>query len=89
MYSTVSSFVLGFHGCDKTVAEGIFSGHSKHLLASQNQYDWLGHGIYFWENSPDRALDYARQQMSRKVGQKAIKDPAVIGADQPCPNQLI
>jgi len=48
------------------------------LLASLNTYDWLGTGIYFWEHSPHRALEWAIQQSKRK-GTK-IKEPAVLGA---------
>jgi len=60
MYDLLPSFVLGFHGCDEVLAESVFAGKTT-LTASQNNYDWLGHGIYFWENNPQRALDYARR----------------------------
>ena len=43
------------------------------MKRSENSYDWLGHGIYFWENNYQRALEWAKA--SRK-----IKEPAVIGA---------
>jgi hypothetical protein len=26
---------------------------------SENEFDWLGHGIYFWEHSPERARRWA------------------------------
>ena len=26
------------------------------LQPSENDYDWLGRGIYFWEHGPQRAL---------------------------------
>lgn len=29
------------------------------MRSSDNDYDWLGPGIYFWENNPKRAIDYA------------------------------
>lgn len=80
MDSNQPAFVLGFHGCDRSVAEDILSGLCGHLSSSQNEYDWLGHGIYFWENSPTRALAYAQQQISRKRRKNKIKDPAAIGA---------
>lgn len=84
MYSTLPHFVLGFHGCDKTVADEIISHSGKHLERSTNEYDWLGHGIYFWENNPARALEYATflkghpERISK--GKKPIKTPAVVGA---------
>ncbi len=80
MYSVLPSYSLGFHGCDEHVAERIFSGMA-HLTRSRNDFDWLGEGIYFWENSPARALQYAieLQDRPRKNGPQ-IKTPAVVGA---------
>jgi hypothetical protein len=72
--------VLGFHGCDRTVAEAVVGG-STGLTPSQNSYDWLGDGIYFWENNPQRALEFATEFMDRgRKGKPRIKTPAVIGA---------
>ncbi len=45
---------------------------------SKNDYDWLGHGSYFWQNDPERALDFAKESMTRKTSN--IKKPAVVGA---------
>ncbi|HEY3246284.1 MAG TPA: hypothetical protein VGM03_23315 [Phycisphaerae bacterium] len=51
------------------------------LRPSQNDYDWLGHGIYFWENNPQRALDYALQLQARPERSRSrIVNPAVVGA---------
>jgi hypothetical protein len=71
---------LGFHGCDAAVAERVFAG-SAHLKRSKNNFDWLGEGIYFWENSPARALQFARELKARprKAGPR-IRTPAVVGA---------
>ena len=41
-------------------------------------YDWLGHGIYFWENNETRALQYAYEMLKR--GSLSVTEPAVIGA---------
>jgi hypothetical protein len=80
MYSTKSGLVLGFHGCDQAVADKVISS-GDNLLASTNRYDWLGNGIYFWEQSPDRALDYATElQQNPGRSKNPIKAPAVIGA---------
>lgn len=46
--------------------------------ASQNDYDWLGPGIYFWEANPQRGLGFAHELKSRR--QSKIKTPVVIGA---------
>lgn len=73
--------MLGFHGCDHSVAEAILSGKSKHLVGSENSYDWLGTGIYFWDTSPARALEYAIECTSRpSIKSRRIRKPAVIGA---------
>ena len=69
--------IFGFHGCDKLVADAVLTGSAR-LSASENAYDWLGRGIYFWEHGPMRALEWARQQAWRKASH--IKEPAVLGA---------
>lgn len=80
MYSCLPSFVLGFHGCDKSIGEKILAG-TETLRQSSNDYDWLGHGIYFWENNPTRALEYAKAlQHHPERGKGTIKTPFVIGA---------
>jgi hypothetical protein len=71
-----ASFVLGYHGCDEAVAERLLGGEP--FKKSQNDYDWLGWGAYFWEANPKRGLDFAREAMARP-GSK-IKRPTVIGA---------
>jgi hypothetical protein len=71
-----STFVLGYHGCDKAVAEKLISGAK--FRTSQNVYDWLGHGIYFWEANPKRGLDFAAELKAR--GRGRITEPAVVGA---------
>lgn len=75
MYSHLPGVVLGFHGCDEEVGRAVVSGSSP-LKASENDYDWLGHGIYFWESSPVRAWDFACEQQERV----RIKSSFVIGA---------
>ena len=54
LYSSRSNLYIGFHGCDKSVGEMILHGGS--LKPSHNDYDWLGHGVYFWENNEQRDL---------------------------------
>jgi hypothetical protein len=80
VYATLPAFVLGFHGCDRAVAEVVLSGKQP-LKPSENNYDWLGHGIYFWENNPGRAMDYAqRLKATPKRTRGVVLDPFVIGA---------
>jgi len=75
-YEYQPSFVLGFHGCDKAVGENILHGKEPHLLPSEKEFDWLGHGIYFWEGNPDRALAWAEDR--NREGK--IEKPFVLGA---------
>jgi hypothetical protein len=35
---------------------------SGRFIPSQNDYDWLGHGVYFWEHAPLRARQWAIQK---------------------------
>lgn len=69
--------LIGYHGCDRSVAEAVLAGTTE-LRPSLNEYDWLGSGIYFWVDSPDRGLDWACQLSRRKNSQ--VKDPYVLGA---------
>lgn len=46
------------------------------LKASENGYDWLGIGFYFWENNYERALEFAQNP----PGKKKYKKPSVLGA---------
>lgn len=66
--------VLAYHGCDAAVAERLLAGEP--FRPSDNDYDWLGAGVYFWEYGPDRALQFAGDQQRR--GQ--VTEPAVVGA---------
>lgn len=45
----------------------------ENLKASDNTYDWLGNGMYFWENSYQRAYDWASNNPK-------YHKPAVLGA---------
>jgi hypothetical protein len=80
MYTTRSGIVYGFHGCDKSVADAVLSGKTI-LKQSTNSYDWLGYGIYFWENNPLRAWEFAEHLHKHPNKSKtAIQTPAVVGA---------
>lgn len=80
MYSSLPNFILGFHGCDRKVGEAILSGMVAQVK-SVNIYDWLGHGYYFWENNPERAIQYAEEMNSNPSRTKGmVYEPFVIGA---------
>ncbi|HEX3627050.1 MAG TPA: hypothetical protein VH280_16700 [Verrucomicrobiae bacterium] len=71
------SLVVGYHGCDIRVARKVISLKDS-LHPSQNPWDWLGHGYYFWEDSPARAKRWAESESKRRGS--AIKHPAVLAA---------
>lgn len=75
MYSTRSNLILGFHGCEKSEQQKLICDPS-YIRASNESFDWLGHGMYFWENNPSRGLLWAEQK--KMAGR--IKEPSVIGA---------
>jgi hypothetical protein len=72
-----TSFVLGFHGCDRSVADKLVEGEA--FNPSRNDYDWLGPGAYFWEANPQRGIDFARELQTLRRGPK-VESPAVVGA---------
>jgi len=72
LYSKRANFVLGFNGCDQSVAEKVLGGKEV-LNESTNDYDWLGHGVYFWENNKERALEFAVESSKEVILQ--LKKP--------------
>ena len=75
MYSTRPNLVLGFHGCEKSEQQKLISDPA-YVRESNESFDWLGHGMYFWENNPERARLWAEQK--RDAG--TLKKPAIVGA---------
>ena len=72
--------VLAYHSCDKEVGLKVLVGKDS-LKQSDNSWDWLGDGIYFWEENPYRALQYAEESKAGTQFNKVqIKTPFVLGA---------
>lgn len=69
-----SQLAVAYHGCDHVVARKIVLGQTD-FLPSRKEYDWLGSGIYFWEDSAARAMRWARDASG-----KAVRRPAVVGS---------
>ncbi|MDE5886079.1 MAG: hypothetical protein K2H46_00665 [Muribaculaceae bacterium] len=65
-----NGLTVGFHGCDEDIARKVILNRTE-LVPSRNAYDWLGSGIYFWENDSTRAWEFAKQK---------YENPCVIGA---------
>ncbi|MGD9863299.1 MAG: hypothetical protein AB7S99_08805 [Pseudodonghicola sp.] len=70
-----TSFILGYHGCQAEVGEAVLSGAAK-LIGSNEDFHWLGPGVYFWESDPLRAWEWA----DWKTSGGDIQEPFVIGA---------
>jgi hypothetical protein len=68
--------VLGFHGTDWAVVDVVVSNPSKGLKKSESKTEWLGHGVYFWENDPARAMDWAANGKTRGK----VIEPSAVGA---------
>ncbi len=81
MYSKRAGLILGFHGCDKTIRDRVVSEKGFLLSESRNDYDWLGNGVYFWENNYQRAFQYATDLKNNPTkGKLKITKPSVLGA---------
>src|SRR5205823_246968 len=52
------------HRCRQDFARELVAGRvgAEEWKMSQNDYDWLGEGIYFWEHAPGRAWQWARER---------------------------
>lgn len=66
------SLVLAYHGCKLETALELLGGSP--FQPSTQDYDWLGAGIYFWENDVPRAYQWAKEHRGR------FARPTVIGA---------
>ena len=67
--------VVGYHGCDRSVGEAVLLRQGT-LQPSNNPWDWLGKGIYFWEHGPERAWEFAAWKQRRRE----VQEPFVLGA---------
>lgn len=77
MHRLSASFVFCYHGCRKDVAEDLIAGAD--FEPSDNDYDWLGPGIYFWEANPRRGVQFLEEK-SRRHQSEANDDGSVVGA---------
>ncbi|MBC9911789.1 hypothetical protein ICL55_15205 [Chitinophaga varians] len=75
MYAAVPGLIIGFHGCERSLRDDVITERKK-LRPSTGKYEWLGHGIYFWQSNYQRALEFVTHPPD---GRKIIH-PAVLGA---------
>lgn len=64
--------VLAYYGCDLETAQELLGGSP--FQPSGRDYDWLGAGIYFWENDVVRAYQWANEP------RRKFAFPSVVGA---------
>jgi hypothetical protein len=72
MYDFRPNLIIGFHGCDIRVRDKLLN-HPNEIVISQKPYDWLGHGMYFWENNYGRAMQWAKDKMRRGANLNCIQ----------------
>jgi hypothetical protein len=80
---TPGHLLLACHGCDATTRDDLVMRRLLKLEHSQNEYDWLGPGSYFFESDPQRAMSFARASAGhpeRLYTKRPIATPAVVGA---------
>jgi hypothetical protein len=79
VHNLSTSFVLGYRGCDWDTGERLLLNEL--FQPSENTYDWLGSGIYFWEANPDRAPEWATDRADRILKKEGRKvEPFVLAA---------
>lgn len=75
--------VLAYHGCDIITRDLLVSGRLNELTPSDNEYDWLGSGTYFFQDDYLRAAKFAiasSEQPNKRYTARPIVTPAVVGA---------
>ena len=80
MYKKRDNLLFGFHGCDETICDALVFGKQRNLNFSENPYDWLGKGMYFWENDPERAFEWAESLMRRRQNENQKITKLFMGA---------
>jgi hypothetical protein len=70
-YSDYHRTVIGYHGTDRASADRLVCGEP--FKVSDEDNEWFGQGIYFWEHAYQQAWWWAREH-------KRFANPAVIGA---------
>jgi hypothetical protein len=61
--------LVGYHGTNIESARRILDTG---FIPSRNSYDWLGKGVYFWQDAPYRAWDWSGEYCERKGGSPAV-----------------
>lgn len=65
--------VTGYHGTSRSAADKILADG---FQSSENEWDWMGTGIYFWQDAPIRAYRWAQERLKKE----GSPEPAVVVA---------
>lgn len=57
---TIMPYVEGWHGTTRETTKAVLGGES--LRPSRSRWDWLGDGVYFFQDSAERAWKWARER---------------------------
>ena len=68
--------VRAYHGTTVTHADEFLGVPPAPLYISRNRHDWLGDGMYFWQDAPRHAWKWAIDQAPSRSDPR----PAVVGA---------
>jgi hypothetical protein len=70
----------GYHGTTSDAVESILE---RGFIPSKNGWDWLGKGIYFWQDAPNRAAEWAKlKAQENKAAPVVLK--CTIALDESC-----
>lgn len=76
-----SSLVNGYHGTSPERAEAILE---EGYELSQNPYDWLGYGVYFFQDGPKRAAHFAEKQKDENSEIVVLKSTIDLNGEGTC-----
>ena len=76
-YADYHRTVVGYHGTRRSTALRIVQG-LRGFEPSENDDDWLGHGVYFWEYAPQQAWLWAEQRRRSKGWDEDVAVGAMI-----------
>lgn len=76
----MSRWVRAYHGTTLSNALTVVQ-HQAPFDHSDNGGDWLGKGVYFFEDNLIRAIDWAKGRVSQLALTGKVEDPAVIAAE--------
>jgi len=78
----MGQLVLAYHGCDVCTRDDLVKGIVDPVF-SRNRYDWLGDGVYFFQDDHQRALNLAKRSAEKSellLTKNPIATPSVVGA---------